>query len=53
MLDQCFLEGIVSLPKNCIYSTAKKTYLLILRKKASHLGPADDAGLHLPGLERR
>ena len=33
VLDTCTLEAIVSLPVNTFYSTPKKTYILVLRKK--------------------
>jgi len=33
LLDQCELEAIVSLPPNTFYTTPKKTYVLVLRKK--------------------
>lgn len=35
ILRNCYVEAIVSLPKNTFYSTPKKTYILSLRKKAS------------------
>ncbi len=34
LLDLCELEAIVSLPKNTFYTTPKKTYILVIRKKA-------------------
>ena len=33
ILRTCSLEAIVSLPKNTFYSTPKKTYILVIRKK--------------------
>lgn len=33
LLRQCVLEAVVSLPKDTFYSTAKKTYILVFRKK--------------------
>lgn len=33
LLRQCVLEAVVSLPKDTFYSTAKKTYVLVFRKK--------------------
>lgn len=33
MLEKCVLEAIVSLPINTFYSTPKKTYILVVRKK--------------------
>jgi type I restriction enzyme M protein len=33
LLRRCFLEAIVSLPKDTFYSTPKKTYVLVFRKK--------------------
>ena len=33
MLDECFLEAIISLPENAFYTTPKKTYILVLTKK--------------------
>lgn len=33
ILDTCDVEGVVSLPIDTFYSTPKKTYILILRKK--------------------
>jgi type I restriction-modification system DNA methylase subunit len=33
LLKRFILEGIISLPKNTFYSTPKKTYILIFRKK--------------------
>jgi type I restriction-modification system DNA methylase subunit len=35
ILDVCELEAIVSLPKNSFYTTSKKTYILVLRKRAA------------------
>jgi len=33
LLRHCFLEAVVSLPRNTFYSTPKKTYVLVFRKK--------------------
>ena len=33
ILKTCFIEAIVSLPVNTFYSTPKKTYVLVVRKK--------------------
>lgn len=33
LLRQCRLEAIISLPKDTFYSTSKKTYVLVFRKK--------------------
>jgi len=33
ILKTCQLEAIISLPKDTFYSTSKKTYILVLRKK--------------------
>jgi type I restriction-modification system DNA methylase subunit len=33
ILRTCYLEAIVSLPKDTFYSTPKKTYILVIRKK--------------------
>lgn len=35
LLEQCDLEAIVSLPTNTFYTTPKKTYVLVIRKKAA------------------
>ncbi len=34
LLRQCCLEAVVSLPRNSFYSTSKKTYVLVFRKKS-------------------
>src|ERR1044072_3330695 len=34
LLRQCCLEAVVSLPRNTFYSTSKKTYVLVFRKKS-------------------
>lgn len=31
--DECFIEGIISLPTKTFFTTIKKTYILILKKK--------------------
>ncbi len=31
--DECFIDGIVSLPKDAFYTTSKKTYIIALTKK--------------------
>ena len=33
MLDECYINGIISLPLNTFFSTNKKTYILALTKK--------------------
>lgn len=33
LLQECLLEAIVSLPKDTFYSTPKKTYILVIRRK--------------------
>ena len=33
ILETCFVEAVISLPVNTFYSTPKKTYVLVLRKK--------------------
>ena len=33
ILRSCFIEALVSLPVNTFYSTPKKTYILVIRKK--------------------
>jgi type I restriction enzyme M protein len=33
LLRHCLLEAVVSLPRNTFYSTPKKTYVLVIRKK--------------------
>jgi hypothetical protein len=33
LLRTCILEGLISLPINTFYSTPKKTYIMVLRKK--------------------
>jgi type I restriction enzyme M protein len=33
LLNTCHMEAIISLPKNTFYSTPKKTYILVFRKK--------------------
>lgn len=35
ILTTCFLEAIISLPVDTFYSTPKKTYILVVRKKQS------------------
>lgn len=35
LLEQCDLEAIVSLPPNTFYTTPKKTYILVVRKKVT------------------
>lgn len=34
LLDECFLDGIISLPLNTFFTTNKKTYILAITKKA-------------------
>lgn len=33
MLEECFLDAVISLPKKTFYTTQKKTYIFCLRKK--------------------
>jgi len=33
ILEECILDGIISLPVNAFYSTQKKTYILVITKK--------------------
>jgi type I restriction-modification system DNA methylase subunit len=33
LLDECFIDGIISLPENTFFTTKKKTYILCLTKK--------------------
>ena len=33
IIEQCFVDAIISLPVNTFFNTAKKTYILTLRKK--------------------
>jgi len=35
IIDECYIDGIVSLPLNTFFTTNKKTYILCLTKKAS------------------
>ena len=42
MLHTCNLEAIVSLPANTFYSTPKKTYILVIRKKLKAGTPQTD-----------
>jgi len=34
ILDECFIDGIISLPLNTFFTTNKKTYILCITKKA-------------------
>ncbi len=34
IIDECFIDGIISLPLNTFFTTNKKTYILALTKKA-------------------
>lgn len=34
ILDQCFIDGLISLPLNTFFTTNKKTYILCLTKKS-------------------
>lgn len=38
LLDMCTLEAVISLPKNTFYTTPKKTYILVIRRKVSGRG---------------
>ncbi len=33
ILDECFIDGLISLPKNTFFTTQKKTYILSITKK--------------------
>ena len=33
ILDECFIDGLISLPKNTFFTTQKKTYILCITKK--------------------
>lgn len=33
ILDECYIESIISLPVNCFFNTPKKTYIMTIRKK--------------------
>jgi type I restriction enzyme M protein len=35
ILNECILEGVISLPQNAFYTTPKKTYIMVLTKKHS------------------
>ena len=35
IIDECYIDGIVSLPLNTFFTTNKKTYILCITKKAS------------------
>lgn len=35
LLDECYLEGIISLPVKTFFTTPKKTYILIIEKKSN------------------
>lgn len=35
ILDECFVDGIISLPKNTFFTTQKKTYILCITKKTN------------------
>lgn len=35
IIDECFIDGIISLPLNTFFTTNKKTYILCLTKKAN------------------
>ncbi len=35
IIDECFIDGIISLPLNTFFTTNKKTYILSLTKKAN------------------
>ncbi len=36
LINECFIDGIISLPARTFYTTAKKTYILCLTKKQSN-----------------
>lgn len=42
MIDECYIDGIVSLPLNTFFTTNKKTYILCLTKKANKKGVQTD-----------
>lgn len=44
LLRQCCLEAVISLPRNAFYSTSKKTYVLVFRKK-SHADKRQEHGV--------
>lgn len=33
IMDECFIDGLISLPKNTFFTTPKKTYILCITKK--------------------
>lgn len=33
IIDECYINGVISLPINTFFTTPKKTYILILTKK--------------------
>ncbi|HLA56318.1 MAG TPA: N-6 DNA methylase [Flavobacterium sp.] len=33
LLDECYIDGLISLPKNTFFTTQKKTYILCITKK--------------------
>ena len=35
ILDECFIDGLISLPKNTFFTTPKKTYILCITKKTT------------------
>lgn len=35
LIDECFIDSLISLPKNTFFTTQKKTYILGITKKAS------------------
>jgi type I restriction-modification system DNA methylase subunit len=37
ILDECFIDGIISLPENTFFTTKKKTYILCLSKKQNNV----------------
>ncbi|MBF0230537.1 MAG: N-6 DNA methylase [Desulfamplus sp.] len=39
LLDECFIDGIISLPLNTFFTTNKKTYVLCITKKNQRLEP--------------
>ena len=42
MRDECFIEGIISLPTKAFFTTIKKTYILILKKKQNKADVQED-----------
>lgn len=43
VLDECFLDAVISLPTKTFYTTQKKTYILALRKKPALIDDISNA----------